>query len=190
MFGVAGFRPGRRATFVSAKVAKTIDAPSGLIEDGGTLTLGGRTNSPGSNTARQRIRASLRWASRQASDLSRTTRSIPQYQSKVLGRNSSPVFANLKWLKEIHAIKDGDLATFVRVKACRNTLAHKLFSMLGSEGLPADFQECFSDMVALHRKIWITNVEIPTNPDFEDKELDEEGIFPGSVMSMQRSRRR
>ncbi|MBA3966839.1 MAG: hypothetical protein H0X47_13925 [Nitrospirales bacterium] len=31
----AGFRPGSRATFVSAKVAKTIDAPSGLIEEDG-----------------------------------------------------------------------------------------------------------------------------------------------------------
>ena len=31
IFGVAGVRPGRRATFVSAKVAKTIDAPSDHI---------------------------------------------------------------------------------------------------------------------------------------------------------------
>ncbi|MFZ1746325.1 MAG: hypothetical protein WAU17_10415, partial [Nitrospirales bacterium] len=61
----------------------------------------------------------------------------------------------------------------------------KLFSMLGSEGLPADFEECFSDMVHLLRKIWITNIKIPTNPDFEGKKLDEEGIVPGSVMSMQ-----
>ena len=29
---VAGFRPGSRATFVPAKVAKTIDAPSGLMK--------------------------------------------------------------------------------------------------------------------------------------------------------------
>jgi hypothetical protein len=44
--------------------------------------------------------------------------------------------------------------------------------MLGFEGLPADFEECSSDMVALLRKIevwWIPNVEIPTNPDFEEK---------------------
>ncbi|MDT3777845.1 hypothetical protein PJI16_09790 [Nitrospira sp. MA-1] len=34
MFCVAGFRPGGRATFVSAKVAKTIDAPSGNIKMG------------------------------------------------------------------------------------------------------------------------------------------------------------
>ncbi len=32
LFGVAGFRPGGRATFVSAKVAKTIDAQSGYIQ--------------------------------------------------------------------------------------------------------------------------------------------------------------
>jgi hypothetical protein len=32
----AGFRPGGRATFVSAKVAKTIDAPSGFIKMGRT----------------------------------------------------------------------------------------------------------------------------------------------------------
>ncbi len=30
-----GFRPGGRATFVSAKVAKTSDAPSGLMEEEG-----------------------------------------------------------------------------------------------------------------------------------------------------------
>ncbi len=44
MFGVAGFRPGSRATFVSAKVAKTIDAPSGFIRgEGRKLAEGGLT---------------------------------------------------------------------------------------------------------------------------------------------------
>jgi hypothetical protein len=32
---VAGFRPGRRGPFVLAKGPKTIDAPSGLIREGG-----------------------------------------------------------------------------------------------------------------------------------------------------------
>ncbi len=68
MFCVAGFRPGRRGPFGLAKGPKTIDAPSGLIESGRTPILGGRSNSLGSNKARQRIRASLPWARRQASD--------------------------------------------------------------------------------------------------------------------------
>ncbi|HBP87136.1 MAG TPA: hypothetical protein DD706_05500 [Nitrospiraceae bacterium] len=35
MFCIAGSRPGSRAPFVSAKGAKTIDAPSGLIRPNG-----------------------------------------------------------------------------------------------------------------------------------------------------------
>jgi hypothetical protein len=44
VFCGAEFRPGKRGPFVSAKVAKTIDAPSGLIrEKGHHLTEGGPT---------------------------------------------------------------------------------------------------------------------------------------------------
>jgi len=77
----------------------------------------------------------------------------PKYESDVLARNRSPVYASLEWLTEMHAIHNRDLAAFNRVKACRNTLAHMLFSTLGSEGLPSDFEQCLNDMVALLRKI-------------------------------------
>lgn len=112
----------------------------------------------------------------------------PKYQSDVLARNRSPVYASLAWLKEMQAINGGDVAVFDRVKACRNTLAHRLLSTLSSEGLPPDFDHCFGDMVALLRKIevwWITKVEIPTNPDFDGREVDEGGIVPGPIMGMQ-----
>ncbi len=46
-----GFAPGRRATFVSAKVAKTIAAPSGVIGGEGRQPCEERPNSPGSNKA-------------------------------------------------------------------------------------------------------------------------------------------
>ena len=61
-----GFRPGSRATFLSGKVAKTIDAPSGLRRER-TPVLRGRSNSHGSNKSRPLSRAFLSWASRQAS---------------------------------------------------------------------------------------------------------------------------
>ena len=112
----------------------------------------------------------------------------PKYQSDVLARHTSPVYASLDWLKKMNAIDDGDVAAFDRVKGCRNTLAHKLFSMLGSEGLPSDFERCFNEMVALLRKIevwWITNVEIPTNPDYDGQDIDEGGIVPGPLVSIQ-----
>lgn len=112
----------------------------------------------------------------------------PKYQSEVLARNRSPVYASLEWLKEMHAIDGGDVAVFNRVRSCRNALAHNLLSTLGSGGLPPDFGQCFRDMVALLCKIevwWITNVEIPANPDYDGSEVDEDGIVPGPVMSMQ-----
>jgi hypothetical protein len=112
----------------------------------------------------------------------------PKYTADVLARNRSPFYASLDWLREQNAIDDHDVETFDRMKRCRNNLAHKLLSVLGLEGLPAEFPQCFSDMVALLRKIevwWITNVEIPTNPDFDGAEVDESGIVPGPVMTMQ-----
>jgi hypothetical protein len=112
----------------------------------------------------------------------------PEYQSDVLARNRSPVYASLDWLKERNAIDDADVRAFDRVKVCRNTLAHQLFSALGSKGLPPDFEQCFLDMVALLRKIevwWITNVEIPTSPDYDGSDIDEGGIVPGPIISIQ-----
>jgi len=112
----------------------------------------------------------------------------PKYQSDVLARNRSLVHASLDWLTEMNAIDDADVRAFDRMKACRNTLAHNLFSTLGSEGLPPDFEQCFTEMVALLRKIevwWITNVEIPTNPDYDGSDIDEEGIVPGRLMGIQ-----
>lgn len=112
----------------------------------------------------------------------------PKYKTDVLARNKSAVYASLDWLKERCAIDDADLATFERVKRCRNTLAHELLSVLSSKGMPADYEQCFADMVALLRKIevwWIVNVEIPTNPDFDgSEEIDEAGIMPGPIMAM------
>ncbi len=57
MFWVAGFRPGRRGPFVSAKGPKTIDAQPGLIEFGGRKLYGGRANSLRSDKARLLIRS-------------------------------------------------------------------------------------------------------------------------------------
>ena len=31
----------------------------------------------------------------------------------------------------------------------------------------------------------MVNIEIPVNPDFDGKEIDEEGIIPGSVLMLQ-----
>ena len=109
------------------------------------------------------------------------------YTTDVLGRNRSPTHASLDWLRERGAISDADIATFGRVKNCRNALAHGLQKVALAEGLPVDFDARFQEMVALLKKIelwWIVEVEIPTNPDFDHKEIDYDGILPGHVMML------
>ncbi len=42
-------------------------------------------------------------------------------------------------------------------------------------------------MVGLLHKIevwWIANVEIPTDPDFDGREIDEDGIVSGPIMTI------
>jgi hypothetical protein len=111
----------------------------------------------------------------------------PRYQAEVLSRNRGPLYASLNWLTERVAIEEPDLEAFERIKNCRNRLAHELVSIVSEEGLPSDFEQCFQDMVALLHKIelwWICNVEIPTDPNFDGELIDQEGILPGTVLSL------
>jgi hypothetical protein len=110
-----------------------------------------------------------------------------RYQEEILTRNSSPLYASLAWLREFNAIDDNDLAVFEGLKNARNTIAHGMHQ-LASGGAPSNHVAELPKLVALLRKIevwWIMNVEIPTNPDFDEaSELDEDGILPGPVMTL------
>ena len=112
----------------------------------------------------------------------------PKYDSDLLSRNKNLLLASLDWLEEMRVIDDADIEAFNRVKSCRNLLAHRLLTAIGSEGMPPDLEPCFHAMIALLRKIevwWIKEVEIPTIDDFDGQEIDEGEIMPGRVISLQ-----
>lgn len=111
----------------------------------------------------------------------------PDYQSEVLSRNKSELYASLRWLREQNAICDEDLDTFEKLKCTRNLLAHQLFAVVTGQ-VESTHESQFAELVALLRKIgvwWVVNVEIPTNPDFDGQEIDEDGIVPGAVLGLQ-----
>lgn len=115
-------------------------------------------------------------------------RTDPRYAAEVLSRNRSPVYASLDWLTMMGAIRHADIEAFDRVKACRNHVTHRLFTIVGKEGLPSDFAERFREMAYLLRKIevwWIKEVDIPTSGDFDGQEVDEAEILPGPVIGLQ-----
>ncbi|GAJ05894.1 unnamed protein product, partial [marine sediment metagenome] len=105
---------------------------------------------------------------------------------EVLSRNKSPLYASLAWLKGMNVINDNDIETFNKIKDCRNELAHEIVNFV-SKGPKNDPLPLFSKMVNLIHKIdkwWILNVEIPTNPDLGIKEIDEEGITSGKIITL------
>lgn len=110
-----------------------------------------------------------------------------EYYSNVSSKSKSLLYASLQWLRKSEAIDDDDLVKFERLKDTRNQLAHDLFSVVTGQ-VESCHQTQFNDLIALLRKIgvwWIVNVEIPTNPDYDGEEIDETGIVPGAVLSLQ-----
>ncbi|MDR3561462.1 MAG: hypothetical protein P4N59_08510 [Negativicutes bacterium] len=110
-----------------------------------------------------------------------------EYKVKVLSRSKSRLYASLGWLKENGVIDDADLALFETIKTCRNEVAHEIPGLAMGK-MSGRFAEHFADVVSLIRKVevwWIVNVEIPTNPDFDGDEINEDEITPGPLLSIQ-----
>jgi len=109
-----------------------------------------------------------------------------KYKTDVLSLNKSQLYASLAWLKNMNIINDNDLEEFENIKKCRNEIAHEFVNYLAT-GPTVDPLPLFPKMIALLSKIetwWIMNVEIPTNPDFDGSDIDEDKIVPGPIMSL------
>ncbi len=111
----------------------------------------------------------------------------PDYQHKVASRNKSILYASIDWLHEYEVIDSHDLEVFEQLKKTRNQLAHQLFDVVTGQ-IESDHETQFEVLVELLRKIeiwWVINVEIAINPEYDDQEIDKEGIVPGAILSLQ-----
>ena len=111
----------------------------------------------------------------------------PEYQTEVASKNRSILYASLSWLREHEVIDDGDLEVFEQLKRTRNQLAHQLFASVTGQ-IESKHEAQLEALVALLRKIevwWVVNFEIAINPDFDGQEIDEAGIVPGAILSLQ-----
>ena len=111
----------------------------------------------------------------------------PEYKTKVLSRDKSLVYASLNWLHENQVVNDDDLEIFEQLKSTRNLVAHQLFDIVTGQA-ESNHTEQFQVLVELLRKIevwWVVNIELATDPDYAAKEIDEEDIVPGAILSLQ-----
>lgn len=107
-----------------------------------------------------------------------------KYETAVANRNNSILYASLDWLRENAVIDKSDCEAFERIRKTRNLLAHELLAIV-RDGKDSEHIARFEELVSLLQKIevwWVVNLEIPVNPDFDGKEIDEGGIVPGPVL--------
>jgi len=113
-----------------------------------------------------------------------------KYRAEVLaldpkGKNDA-LRGSIAWLRKVDAITADDDAAIKIVTDARNRIAHEMATMFHSAE-PPGFVEHFATLVNLVQKIekrWIVNVELPTDPDFDGQEIDEDGIISGPALIM------
>ena len=111
----------------------------------------------------------------------------PEYKTEVTYRSKSVLSASLDWLRAREVIDEKDLEIFEQLKITRNRLAHQLFSVVTGQ-VESTHEAQFEVLVSLLRKIevwWVVNFEIATSPEFDGQDIDEDGIIPGAVLSLQ-----
>lgn len=108
-----------------------------------------------------------------------------EYTKDVLEKDKSVLKASLLWFKDNGALSDEDLMIFDRLRAYRNKLSHELMRLLFDDLLD-NISEDFNKLLEIRIKIekwWILNIEIPTNPDFDNREeITEDDITTPSQM--------
>jgi hypothetical protein len=96
------------------------------------------------------------------------------YKADVLSRDKSVFRASILWFKEHGVIDDKDLMVADRARQHRNDIAHNLPAYVAKASHSVD-ESLLGELCALLNKVdvwWIRNVEIPTNSDFDDQDVD------------------
>lgn len=93
---------------------------------------------------------------------------------KVLARDKSPFRASMLWFMDSGVVDAEDMVLADRAREHRNDIAHNLPMYVAKASHNVDVA-LLGELCALLNKIdvwWIRSVEIPTDPDFDDQDVD------------------
>lgn len=108
----------------------------------------------------------------------------PKYKETVLALHKNQLTASFLWFKSMEAFTEDDLQKFNEAREYRNALAHNLPKFLGSFDRELEDKQLLAvqDLLVKVDRWWIKNIEIPTNPDFDGQEIDENEISSGNIL--------
>lgn len=90
------------------------------------------------------------------------------------------------WLVDSKVINQDEANELLDIRTERNTIAHELPDLLLDPQKTIN-GKLLARALALVNKIdrwWIVEVEIPTNPDHDGREIDEQGVLSGRMVYM------
>jgi hypothetical protein len=110
----------------------------------------------------------------------------PRYATEVLSLDRNVLMASAVWFKERDAISDSDIQTIRDLRSHRNEIAHELPKFIAStdSNVQLNFLNAILYLTQKIDKWWIQNIEIPTNPDFDGRQLSEQDLNEVSSMRM------
>jgi hypothetical protein len=107
------------------------------------------------------------------------------YTSKVLNRKidgkQNIFLSSLYWLEESGAITKDDITEISAIREFRNTVAHQIDKILADSDFNIDEKKerQIFEFIKKIERWWIREVEIPTNPDFDGKDIPDDEIMSG-----------
>lgn len=98
--------------------------------------------------------------------------------------HKSPLQASCLWFKDLGAITDQDIDKVHEFREHRNQLAHDLLPFLGDVDQEINLQHlrAIYDLLKKVDTWWVKEIELPCNPDYDEIEVSDEDIIPGSVL--------
>jgi hypothetical protein len=109
----------------------------------------------------------------------------PEYKAHVLALDEKHTFhASALWWEKHGVLTEQDVKKAGEIREHRDKIAHDMPRFLGTkEGvIKLELLESIFELLTKIDKWWIQQVEIPTDPDFDNRKLTEEDL--NGVMSM------
>ena len=93
-------------------------------------------------------------------------------------------YSSSLWLKESDAITQDDFDEIEKIRKHRNLIAHEPLKLLVDDNFNVNIEllRKSKELLTKIEKWWIIEVEIPLNPDFDGKKIDESEVLSGSMI--------
>jgi hypothetical protein len=106
-----------------------------------------------------------------------------EYQRDVRARSDYLIEGSLRWLVENQAITTADAGAMRRLRKARNRFAHQLGALVVDPSATVDVT-LITDAIVVARNLsrfW-GGIEVDTDPDFDGRQVDLDGIRSGTAL--------